>query len=463
MDAPDPLDAGAHRTQGGGMKTLSISAPPRATTLRGYAEGMLMIAVATLAGLALAPRWGTTAIDLLYLPPVLVAAIWSGRGPAVLAALLAALSYNYFFTSPRLTLWVESPNELLTVLVLFAVALATSHLAASVRAQAALARAHAGRNAAIAGFARRLLGCSGREAIAGVAVTELRALFACNVVLAIQGASAPESLAVAPDTIRLHPNDLAVAALVLDGGARAGRGVDRALPTEWQFHPVRSNDVTIAVMGLARDDGTPAVPRERIELLDSLLDQLALALERDRLAREAEAHDRSRERDRLRETLLSSIGDELTPPLQAMRAAVDDLRRAHPADTARLTAIGAEVARLTRFVDGLMELNPVEAQPPIAVGDAVTIDLFQRQVQRHGEPVHLAPREYAVLAELARHRGRVLSHAHLLRTAWGPAQEGQVDYLRVAIRALRQKLEEDPAHPRLIVNEPAVGYRLVGE
>jgi len=66
-----------------------------------------------------------------------------------------------------------------------------------------------------------------------------------------------------------------------------------------------------------------------------------------------------------------------------------------------------------------------------------------------------------VLAELAKHAGRVLTHAQLLRAVWGPAQESQVDYLRVAIRALRQKLEADPSRPVLIVNEPAVGYRLV--
>ena len=63
--------------------------------------------------------------------------------------------------------------------------------------------------------------------------------------------------------------------------------------------------------------------------------------------------------------------------------------------------------------------------------------------------------------ELAKHPGRVLTHAHMLRTAWGPAQEDQTEYLRVAVRALRQKLEENPSTPRLIVNEPAVGYRLV--
>jgi two-component system sensor histidine kinase KdpD len=84
-------------------------------------------------------------------------------------------------------------------------------------------------------------------------------------------------------------------------------------------------------------------------------------------------------------------------------------------------------------------------------------------VSKDGAAVHLTPKEYAVLAELAKQPGRVLAHEHLLRTAWGPAQERQTEYLRVAIRSLRQKLEKDPAHPALIVNEPAVGYRLVAQ
>jgi two-component system sensor histidine kinase KdpD len=93
--------------------------------------------------------------------------------------------------------------------------------------------------------------------------------------------------------------------------------------------------------------------------------------------------------------------------------------------------------------------------------DGVTIDLYRRAVSKDGVEVHLTPKEYAVLAELAKQPGRVLTHAHLLKAAWGPAQERQTEYLRVAIRALRQKLERDPARPSLIVNEPAVGYRLV--
>jgi two-component system KDP operon response regulator KdpE len=97
---------------------------------------------------------------------------------------------------------------------------------------------------------------------------------------------------------------------------------------------------------------------------------------------------------------------------------------------------------------------------PVVTAGNVTIDLLARRVTKADDEVHLTPKEYAVLAELAKHPGRVLTHSHLLRTVWGPAHEGQIDYLRVAVRALRLKLERDPSRPELIVNEPAVGYRL---
>ena len=99
-------------------------------------------------------------------------------------------------------------------------------------------------------------------------------------------------------------------------------------------------------------------------------------------------------------------------------------------------------------------------QQRVVVGD-VEIDLGARIVRKHGKEVHLAPKEYTVLAELARHAGKVVTHQQLLQRAWGGGHLGDIEYLRVAIRSIRQKLEEDPAEPRLIRNEPAVGYRLV--
>lgn len=100
-------------------------------------------------------------------------------------------------------------------------------------------------------------------------------------------------------------------------------------------------------------------------------------------------------------------------------------------------------------------------EPVVRCGD-LAIDFAARRVSMRGVEVHLAPREYAVLSELARHPGKVLTHAQLLRTVWGPAHLDSIEYLRVTVRAIRRKLGEE-ADNSIIRNEPAIGYRLVAD
>ena len=90
----------------------------------------------------------------------------------------------------------------------------------------------------------------------------------------------------------------------------------------------------------------------------------------------------------------------------------------------------------------------------------VEIDLSARMVRKSGHEVHLTPKEYALLAALAAHIGRVITHANLLKSIWGPAHVEDIEYLRVTARSLRLKLEPVPSRPKHIRNEPGVGYRL---
>jgi len=441
----------------------SYQAMPRgldgiADSVRAYAGSLAMVAVSTLIGLWIAPRWGTAPVDMIYLPAVLAAAAIWGLGPGLLAGVTSALAYNFFFTAPVHTLRIDRVADIVTVSVLLIVALVTGRLAAGIRKQARIADAHAARNAVIAGFARRLLSCSTEQETARVTCEELRRLFDCNVVL-VSGLPRPEVIAMVPDGNRLTPSDIAAAVLTIESSQAAGRGTGRVQPAEWAFHPIRSGTATLAAAGLARDDGALAVRPDNAELLTSLLDQVALAIERARLEAEAREFAATRERDRLRATLLSSIGQDLRPRLTAIGTAVRELRRSGAADRPLVSSIGNEASQLDRYLANLAELDDGSDEQPIEAGN-ITIDLFHRRVTKDGEAVKLTPKEYAVLAEMAKHRGRVLSHPHLLRTVWGPAHESQTDYLRVAIRALRQKLEATPSEPRLIVNEPGVGYRL---
>jgi two-component system sensor histidine kinase KdpD len=425
-----------------------------------YAVVLALVAVCTLIGLWIAPRWGTASVDMIYLPAVLAAAALWGLGPGLFAGVAAALAYNFFFTEPVHTFRMNRVSDVVTVVVLLIVALVTSRLASAIRKQAQLAAGHADRNATIAGFAGRLLSCSSENEIARCACMELRRLFHCNALL-VSGLPAPRIVVAVPPGNRLTPSDVAAAALCIETGVPAGRGTSHSQPAEWLFHPVRSAESVLAAVGLARDDGRPPVDEEQVPLLANLLDQLSLALERARLDSQAREFGALRERDRLRSTLLSSIGQDLRPPIERIAGAVRELRRGGTADKTIVSAIGSESSRLERYLSNLIELEPAGEQKPVEAGD-VSIDLFQRAVSKNGKEVHLTPKEYAVLAELAKHPGRVLGHEHLLRTAWGPAQEGQTEYLRVTIRSIRQKLEREPSRPRLILNEPGVGYRLVG-
>src|SRR6185503_21045420 len=165
------------------MSRLLAERDNAAGQVRGYAEAALLVAMSTLIGLGLAPSWGNSAVDLLYLPAVLAAAIVGGLRPALLAASGSALAYNFFFTAPHLTFRIQNPNDVVTVLVLFGVAVVTSQLAAAVRRQARIAETHAARNATIAGLARRLLTCTSEQEVADVGTQELARIFECNAVL----------------------------------------------------------------------------------------------------------------------------------------------------------------------------------------------------------------------------------------------------------------------------------------
>ncbi len=92
--------------------------------------------------------------------------------------------------------------------------------------------------------------------------------------------------------------------------------------------------------------------------------------------------------------------------------------------------------------------------------DDLVVDLARRRVTVGGDEVRLTPIEFRLLAMLARHSGRVLTHAQLLREVWGPGYTAQHHYVRVYMAQLRHKLERDPTLPRWLLTEPGVGYRL---
>ena len=102
----------------------------------------------------------------------------------------------------------------------------------------------------------------------------------------------------------------------------------------------------------------------------------------------------------------------------------------------------------------------IAVDPEIVQGD-LSIDLARHEVSLAGMPVKLTPKEFDLLALLARNVGRIVTHRQRLADVWGPAHEHDLQYLRVFIGRLRAKLGDDPVAPRFILNEPGVGYRFL--
>jgi two-component system KDP operon response regulator KdpE len=150
--------------------------------------------------------------------------------------------------------------------------------------------------------------------------------------------------------------------------------------------------------------------------------------------------------------IILSARDRETEKIDALDLGADDY-------VEKPFGVGELLARLRAALRH--RLQSAGTDPVITAGE-LTVDLVKRLVTRAGVPIRLSPREYDLLAQLIEGRGKVVTHRHLLTAIWGPAHVDDVQYLRVFVGQLRQKIEADPAAPALILTEPGVGYRWIG-
>jgi two-component system, OmpR family, KDP operon response regulator KdpE len=162
-----------------------------------------------------------------------------------------------------------------------------------------------------------------------------------------------------------------------------------------------------------------------------------------------------RERSSVAIIVVSARGGE-RDKVSALNVGADDYMTKPFSIEELLARINATLRRTRPAASAVTEAAP----EVIAVADLV-IDLTSQQVSRAGRPVHLTPTEFALLRELALNRGKLLSHAHLLRRVWGRGYETETEYVRVYVRRLRAKLESNGSP--LIVTQPRAGYRIPAE
>jgi two-component system sensor histidine kinase KdpD len=346
----------------------------------------------------------------VYLVAVVTTAYLTGPAGAIVAAFGAFLLYNFLFTSPRLTFQIHDPGQLLNVVLLLFVGIVVGELAAVQRSreQVALAREHEAR--ALFQLSRALA-TSHSIGDALLEVTELlvRETRMVRVWIALGADEASERVAAdsgeggAPGTVartrvlRRTPGDAPAAWVTVVQPAARTRTV--SFDDLYRVRIERAGKAAGSIRAV-RPKGFEPPDQTETRLIAAAADQLAQALDRERLATESQAAEVARRSDALKSALLQSVSHDLRTPLATIRAAAGALR---PDSTlsaqdrqASVDAIDREVAYLDRLVANMLDLSRVEggalraANEPLEVDDLLEAALARMRPRLAGRPVNLA-------------------------------------------------------------------------
>jgi two-component system sensor histidine kinase KdpD len=317
---------------------------------------VVLVAITTVFAKLVEPLIGVGGIDLIYLLPVIVASSRLGLWSGVATGVMSALAYNFFFLPPLYTFTIADPQSVLTLFVLIGIATFTANLTSRLRVRATIGVRSAQENAAVAGFGQALARASDWDSTSQTICNEAARLLGVTVILLDQREGELECIAAAPGPPpTLGSVDRAAADWAWSRGEATGVGTATLVSADWQFQPLKTSLGVLGVVGLLAEDGGNPVGADRAVLLTTLLGQAALAQERLKLEDQLRDVSVLRERDRLRAALLSSIGHDLRTPLTSVAASVDALARQYP-DAAAVPLARADIARLRRFLDNLLDM-----------------------------------------------------------------------------------------------------------
>ena len=354
------------------MKGPQPSAKPAAPDLqvlldwRGYAGGLLMVGAALVIGLLLqAVSIGPSNVGLVFLTAVFMCAITYGLWPALLAAAISTLAYNFFFFPPLYTFTIAAPGNVVAVFFFGLVAIVAGNLAARVRAQALATRERAAMTENLYLFSRKLTGVFTLDDLLWATAFQVAQMLKVRVVILLPDEDSISVQAGYPPEDELSPADLAAAKWVWDHATPAGRGAETLPGAKRLFLPMRTGRGTIGVIGLDSEAGGPLLSPDQRRLFDALADQAALAVERIKLAEDVDRSRLAAETERLRGALLTSISHDLRTPLASILGAASSLRSHsksldQSAQGELAATIQEEAERLNQFIANLLDMTRLE-------------------------------------------------------------------------------------------------------
>lgn len=340
---------------------------PRASTRR-YALAIAASAATALVTLPFFPALDDTNIAMLFLASVLPVALYLGRGPAVLTALLNVLAFDILFVQPRFSIAVSDAEYLITFLVMFAVGLLIANLASGMRFQTHKALSREEHMRDLYQLARDLSAALTNEQIAGIVHRAVKGLFGAESTLLLPDGSDHLQIAERPEAGEMDM-DMGIAQWSFDRCTTAGAGTDTLPGSAMHYLPLKAPmrvRGVLAIQSLPPEALLMTEDRQQLETLGALA---AIALERVHFVTVAQQTLLKIESGRLRESMLNALSHDLKTPLASMQVMVETLlaeQAALPAAQHDLIArIHMQVRGMSRIVGNLLDMARLEGGPGV--------------------------------------------------------------------------------------------------
>jgi two-component system sensor histidine kinase KdpD len=333
---------------------------------RPYLMALLILAVGLVAAALIKPHFGIENVDLVFLTAVVVVAVRYGLWPSLLTSLIASLAYNFFFLPPIYTFTITEPTNVIAFFFFMLIAILVSNVAARVRTQADTAIGRIRTTEQLYAFSRKLAGTATLDDVLWATAYQTALMLGVHVVLLLPDDGLLTVKTGYPPEDELDKADLAAANWAWSNDRPAGRGSDTLPGAKRLFLPMRTGRGLIGVIGINDDRSGPLLTPDQRRLLDALVDQGALAIERVLLVEGMDRVKRTVESERLRSALLTSISHDLKTPLASVLGAASAIRDlggglsdAEKRDL--LATVIDESERLNRFIANLLDMTRLES------------------------------------------------------------------------------------------------------
>jgi two-component system sensor histidine kinase KdpD len=305
-------------------------------------------------------------VDLVFLTAIVGVAVRFGLWPSLLASVASALCYNFFFLPPIYTFTIADPHNIAAFSLFTLVAVIVSHVAARGRMQAVTAQTRMRTVESLYSFSRKLAGTATLDDVLWATAYQTALMLKVRVVLLLPSNGSISVKAGYPPEDTLDEADLAAAKWSWQNDRAAGRGSDTLPGAKRLFLPMHTGRGLIGIIGIDSDKAGPLLTPDQRRLLDALMDQGALAIERVRLVEDMDRVERTAETERLRSALLTSISHDLKTPLASVLGSAGTLRDLADklTDAEKVELLGTiidESERLNRFIANLLDMTKLES------------------------------------------------------------------------------------------------------